>query len=56
MADVYVGSHVEWGQVFKSFPDRPSFAAYVERLRARPAYQEAKAIDNKLIAEMQANG
>ena len=55
MADVYVGSHVEWGMMFKSFPERASFSAYVERMRARPAYQEAKAIDNKLIAEMQAH-
>jgi len=54
MADVYVGSHVDWGMEFKSFPERDSFLAYVERLRARPAYQAAKAIDNALIAEMQA--
>ncbi len=55
MADVYVGSHVEWGMMFKSFPERDSFHAYVERFRARPAYQAAKAIDNALIAEMQGN-
>jgi glutathione S-transferase len=54
MADVYVGSHVDWGLLFKSFPERPSFTAYVERVRARPAYREAKEIDNQLIAEMQA--
>jgi glutathione S-transferase len=53
-ADVYVGSHVEWGMMFKSFPERDSFHAYVERLRARPGYQAAKAIDNALVAEMQA--
>ncbi|HEU4819618.1 MAG TPA: glutathione binding-like protein [Qipengyuania sp.] len=53
MADVYVGSQVDWGLAFKSMPDRPSFTAYAERLRARPAYQAAKAIDNALIAEMQ---
>jgi len=56
MADVYVGSHVDWGLQFKSFPERDSFVAYVDRLRLRPAYQEAKAIDGKLIAEMQAHG
>jgi glutathione S-transferase len=55
MADVYVGSHVDWGLLFKSFPERDSFTAYVERVRARPAYQEAKAIDGKLIEEMQAH-
>ena len=56
MADVYVGSHVDWGMAFKSFPERDSFLAYVERLRAREAYQSAKAIDNALIAEMQGGG
>ena len=53
MADVYVGSHVDWGVGFKSLPERPEFTAYLERVRARPAYGEAKAIDMKLIAEMQ---
>ncbi|MDF8334179.1 glutathione S-transferase family protein [Novosphingobium cyanobacteriorum] len=53
MADVYVGSHVDWGVGFKSLPDRPEFTAYLERIRARPAYQAAKAIDMALIAEMQ---
>jgi glutathione S-transferase len=55
MADVYVGSAIDWGLMFKSIPDRASFVAYAERFRGRPAYREAKAIDNKLIAEMQAN-
>ncbi len=53
MADVYVGSQVDWGLSFKSLPERPEFAAYAERLRARPAYIAAKGIDNALIAEMQ---
>ncbi|MCW1382473.1 glutathione S-transferase family protein [Novosphingobium sp. KCTC 2891] len=53
MADVYVGSQVDWGLMFQSLPERPEFSAYAERLRARPAYQAAKAIDGKLIAEMQ---
>ena len=54
MADVFVGSQVDWGLMFKSFPERPSFAAYAERIRAREAYQAGKAIDGALIAEMQA--
>lgn len=53
MADVYLGSQVDWGLQFKSLPDRPSFLAYAERVRARPAYAAAKAIDMGLIAEMQ---
>jgi glutathione S-transferase len=53
MADVYVGSQVDWGVHFKTVEPRDSLLAYAERLRAREAYQAAKAIDNALIAEMQ---
>ncbi|MCJ2188218.1 glutathione S-transferase family protein [Novosphingobium beihaiensis] len=52
MADVYVGSTVDWGLNFGILPPLPSFAAYAERCQARPAYKEAKAIDNALIADM----
>ena len=55
MADVYVGSQVDWGQQFGTLPARDSLAAYAERVRAREAYQAGKAIDNALIAEMQAS-
>lgn len=54
MADVYLGSQVDWGLQFKSMPERPSFAAYADRVRARPAYAQAKAIDMGLIAAAQA--
>lgn len=53
MADVYVGSAVDWGLNFKSIPERGSFSAYAERLRQRESYMAAKAIDMKLIEEMQ---
>ena len=52
MADVYVGSQVDWGLTFGSIPPRPAFAAYAERLQERDAYKAAKAIDNQLIQEM----
>jgi glutathione S-transferase len=52
MADVYVGSQVDWGLTFGTIPPRPAFAAYAERLQAREAYKEAKAIDHALIQEM----
>jgi len=52
MADVYVGSQVDWGLTFGSLPPNEAFVAYAERLQARPAYKAAKAIDNALIAEM----
>ncbi|MBO0749592.1 MAG: glutathione S-transferase family protein [Porphyrobacter sp.] len=55
MADVYVGSAVDWGLAFKTVPERPSLTAYAERVRARDAYRQAKAIDTKLIEEMRAN-
>ena len=54
-ADVYVGSQVLWGTQFNTLPSLPPFLAYAERLGARQAYQRAKEIDGKLIAEMQAN-
>ena len=51
MADVYVGSQIDWGLNFGSIPPRESFVAYAERFQARSAYQAAKAIDNQLIQE-----
>lgn len=53
MADVYVGSHVDWGLQFETIPARDTFKAYAERVRGRDAYKAGKAIDNKLIEEMQ---
>jgi glutathione S-transferase len=52
MADVYVGSQVDWGLTFGTIPPEPAFVAYAERLREREAYRAAKAIDNRLIEEM----
>ena len=52
MADVYVGSQVDWGLTFGSIPPEPEFVAYAERFQARPAYKEAKGIDNELIEDM----
>ena len=49
MADVYVGSSVDWGMTFGILPPRESFVAYAERIQARPAYKAAKAVDNALI-------
>lgn len=50
MADVYVGSQIDWGLAFGSLPSSPAFEAYANRLRARPMYSEAKGIDMALIA------
>jgi glutathione S-transferase len=51
MADVYVGSQIDWGLTFGSIPPHEAFVAYAERLQARDAYKAAKAIDNALIEE-----
>ena len=50
MADVYVGSQVDWGLTFGSIPPAEAFVAYAERIQARRAYKAAKAVDNALIA------
>ncbi|MBC2664267.1 glutathione S-transferase family protein [Novosphingobium flavum] len=52
MADVYVGSHVDWGLTFGTIPPSVDFVAYAERIQARNAYKAAKAIDNALIEDM----
>ena len=52
MADVYVGSAIDWGLQFGTIPANDALTAYAERLRGREAYQAGKAIDNALIAEM----
>ena len=53
-ADVYVGSQVDWGLMFKTVTATPSLEAYAGRLRSRPAYKAAKAIDAAHGASMQA--
>jgi glutathione S-transferase len=54
-ADMYVGSQVVWGTQFGTMPKRDTFLRYSDRLTARLAYIEAKAIDGALIAQAQAN-
>jgi glutathione S-transferase len=53
-ADVYVGSQVLWGTQFGTMTKLPVFETYGARLSKREAYKRGKEIDNKLIAEMQA--
>jgi glutathione S-transferase len=48
-ADVYVGSTIDWGLMFKSLPDLPAFQDYITPIRERPAYQRAKEIDAALM-------
>lgn len=53
-ADVYVGSHIAFGLRFGTIPPRPGLADYVERLQARPAFQQAQAIDDAALAALKA--
>ena len=48
-ADVYFGSQVLWGQMFKTLPECEAFSRYAERLRGREAWQRAAALDDALI-------
>ncbi|WP_346283140.1 glutathione S-transferase family protein [Bradyrhizobium sp. BRP22] len=50
-ADVYFGGQLIFGTEHGSMPERPSFAAYKERLVARPAYLRAKSIDDALAVD-----
>ncbi len=52
MADVYVGSQIDWGLTFGTIAPTAAFVAYTDRLQARPAYKTAKSIDNDLIQRM----
>ena len=54
MADVFVGSHIEWGLEFGTLPKRPAFEAYAARIAMREARQRAREIDRTLIAEREA--
>jgi glutathione S-transferase len=54
MADVYLGSSVNWGIDFGILPPREFLVAYCERIQARPAYKAGKAVDNALIEKMRA--
>ena len=47
-ADVYAGLSLDWLVLFGMMAPSPPVAAYLERLRARPAYIRAKAIDAEL--------
>ncbi len=44
-ADVYVGSHINWGMSFGTIEKRPAFEAYWAKLGNRPALHRANEID-----------
>lgn len=51
MADLLLGATVRWMLMFKMLDSRPAFEAYKERLEARPAFQRAAAINQRVAAE-----
>jgi glutathione S-transferase len=53
-ADVYAGSQIMFPLQFGMLPERESFTKYRDRLQARDAYKRATDIDEKIIAEAQA--
>nr|WP_310523336.1 glutathione S-transferase family protein [Polymorphobacter sp.] len=44
-ADVYAGSQIDWPMQFGMLEPTPALSDYIDRLRARPGYVKAKAID-----------
>ena len=51
-ADVVFGSGILFGMMFDLLPKRPEFVSYSETLRARPAWQRAKAKDAEIAEAM----
>lgn len=50
-ADVYVGSHIEWGMMFETIEPRPAFTRYVQKLQARKAAIKANELDDALLKQ-----
>jgi glutathione S-transferase len=50
LPDVLLGSAVHFMELFKILPDRAELKAYVERCRARPAFQRAMSFDTAAAA------
>jgi glutathione S-transferase len=53
-ADVFVGSNLHWGIMWKLFPSEGVLADYVARCAERPALKRALAIEERFIKEQQA--
>jgi glutathione S-transferase len=53
-ADLFVGANVNFMLAFNLLEPRPVFVDYARRMTDRPAYERAKEIDGKLIAEIEA--
>ena len=54
VADLFVGSNVNFMLRFNLLEPKPVFVDYVARMTDRPAYERARQIDGELIAQMEA--
>lgn len=52
-ADVYVGSNLHFGLLWKLFPPEGAVAAYVARCAERPALKRALALEEKFVTAME---
>ena len=52
-ADVYVGSHISWGLMFKTLPERPAFVDYMARIGDRPAAVRARELDDAAMPKQE---
>jgi glutathione S-transferase len=55
-ADVYVASQIGWGLMTKGIEARPAFQAYMAPIAERPAFRRANEQDERLLAQMKAEG
>jgi glutathione S-transferase len=55
-ADVYAGSQIGFGLMFKTIAKRPAFEHYWQRISARPAYARARDLDDALIPKQHTAG
>ncbi len=53
-ADVYVGSNLHWGVLWKLFPEAGALADYVARCAARPALKRALQMEEGFIKAKEA--
>jgi glutathione S-transferase len=53
-ADVFVGSNLHWGTLWKLFPAEGAVADYVARCAARPALQRALALEEGFVKKQEA--
>ena len=52
-ADVYIGSHISFGLMFKTLEPRTAFEEYAAKLSGRTAFIKAKQIDAALMPPME---